>query len=213
MRDLILFLTIIATTQAISGGEDTVINLYKSQLSLRYKDTHFCGASLINENWAITAASCLDIYSTDLSVQGGTTNLQSDSGVKVNVEYFIIHPTYNRETQEDDIALLYLGKSIEITDDISPAMLPFEDISDVSVNANVALIGWGVTETDGDYSDVLQMGNVSAISRDDCQADFPNVSLYMFCGGISNQQNISACAGDFGGPAIVDDCLDRKSVV
>ncbi|XP_056640079.1 trypsin-like [Diorhabda sublineata] len=207
MMNLYIFLTIIASTQAISGGTDTDINLYKSQLSLRYKDIHFCGASLINQNWALTAASCLDVHSTDLSVQGGTTNFASNSGVKVNVESFIIHPNYHRQTHEDDIALLHFTTSIQLNDNLRPAMLPFEDISDVTVNAEVALIGWGAMEPDGSYSDVLQRGEVSAVSRSECFLDFPNITLYMFCAGISNLEHISACAGDFGGQAIVDNCL------
>lgn len=45
----------------IVGGEEVEnISEYPYQLSLRYFGRHRCGGSILNENWALTAAHCLD---------------------------------------------------------------------------------------------------------------------------------------------------------
>lgn len=46
----------------IVGGEPTTIEKYPYQASLRYQSTHRCGAVIISENYALTAAHCTDGY-------------------------------------------------------------------------------------------------------------------------------------------------------
>lgn len=47
----------------IIGGHDADIAEYPYQLSLCiYVSSHICGASLLNENFAVTAAHCTDGY-------------------------------------------------------------------------------------------------------------------------------------------------------
>ena len=43
----------------IIGGSTAIPNSWPWQLSLRVKNEHTCGASLINPRWAITAAHCV----------------------------------------------------------------------------------------------------------------------------------------------------------
>lgn len=44
----------------ITGGSVTVIEQYPYQASLHYLLTLVCGASIISENYAVTAAHCTD---------------------------------------------------------------------------------------------------------------------------------------------------------
>ena len=41
------------------GGSTATPNSWPWQLSLRYRNAHLCGASLISPGWAITAAHCV----------------------------------------------------------------------------------------------------------------------------------------------------------
>ena len=47
----------------IIDGKETGINQYPWVISMQIQGSHFCGASLIAENWVLTAAHCVDITS------------------------------------------------------------------------------------------------------------------------------------------------------
>lgn len=44
----------------IVGGEEARPNSWPWQVSLRYYGRHICGASLLNQNWVLSAAHCVD---------------------------------------------------------------------------------------------------------------------------------------------------------
>ena len=47
----------------IIDGTETAINEYPWIVSLQLANYHFCGGSLISENWVLTAAHCVDFPS------------------------------------------------------------------------------------------------------------------------------------------------------
>lgn len=44
----------------IIGGTNADIKDFPYQLSLRFKDKHGCGASIISSKWALTASHCME---------------------------------------------------------------------------------------------------------------------------------------------------------
>ncbi|XP_028131185.1 trypsin [Diabrotica virgifera virgifera] len=207
MRTFYFIFAFIGVAQAISSGHNTTIMRHQWQLSLRHKGEHFCGASLISKQWALTSASCLNQHTSDLSVRAGSANLTS-GGYIIDVDDFVIHPKYNKKTYNSDIALLKFAKEVEGSN-VSIALVPFHDTSDVSDHKGVAMTGWGALEQGENFTEVLQMGYPSSISRSSCQMAYPTkiISLNMFCAGVYDVQNITACDGDFGGPATFTNCL------
>ena len=72
---------------------------------------HKCGAALVNENWAITAAHCVEGIEPDqlLLVMGeydlGTTD-EPYEHIERSVQVIAMHPKFEPRTFEYDLALL-----------------------------------------------------------------------------------------------------------
>ena len=46
----------------IVGGKQTEIGEYPWMAALMYNSFHFCGGSLVNDRWVVTAAHCVKRY-------------------------------------------------------------------------------------------------------------------------------------------------------
>ncbi|XP_071137015.1 trypsin-4-like [Mytilus edulis] len=44
----------------IVGGEDTTISQHPHQVSLQRSNSHICGGAIVNADWIVTAAHCVD---------------------------------------------------------------------------------------------------------------------------------------------------------
>ncbi|XP_052074219.1 chymotrypsin B-like [Mytilus californianus] len=71
-------------TSKIVGGGNAAISEYPWQVSLQLRSSgswyHICGGSIINNNWVVTAAHCVDGSSTStLRIAAGMTQLSDTS--------------------------------------------------------------------------------------------------------------------------------------
>ncbi|XP_039301749.1 chymotrypsin-2 [Solenopsis invicta] len=86
------------------------------QVSLQNKNNsdHFCNGSILNENYIITAAHCVENkQAEDVRVVAGTINLNNSKSLH-NVEEIIIHENYDpNDSWINDIALLKVTPSFE----------------------------------------------------------------------------------------------------
>ena len=141
-----------AMTTKIFGGETAEPKTWGWVVSLRSSDNHFCGGSILNEWYIITAAHCMEERMHRLStvtVCAGTNHL-SACPQRRSIHSVINHPAYNRKTHENDIALIYVDNPFDITDtSITRICLPNATHSNEypSAGTNVVAVGWGETET------------------------------------------------------------------
>ncbi|OCT64594.1 hypothetical protein XELAEV_18045693mg [Xenopus laevis] len=138
------------TTNRIVGGQDTVRGEFPWQLSLRKLGIHNCGGSLIDSQWAISAAHCFarPIFLSDYKVDLGAYQLSVPSGIVVDVAAVYLHPTFRGAGGSGDIALIKLAKPVQFTDYIIPICIPTPNI-DFPNGVNSVVTGWGTISQQG----------------------------------------------------------------
>ncbi|KAJ8707130.1 hypothetical protein PYW08_011264 [Mythimna loreyi] len=209
----------------IVGGTKSGFGQWPWQISLRQYRTstylHKCGAALLNENWAITAAHCVEhVPPSELLVRLGEHDLaQRDEPygfVERRVQIVASHPHFDPATFEYDLALLRFYEPVTFQPNILPVCVPDNDEDFVGKTAYVT--GWGRLFDEGPLPSVLQEVKVPVINNSACEAMYqaagynehiPNIFI---CAGRS-KGGADSCEGDSGGPMVVRRERDDRFVL
>ncbi|XP_046406001.1 trypsin-1-like [Ischnura elegans] len=193
----------------IVGGYETTVNQYGWMCMLQHNKKFYCGGTLINSRYVLTAAHCVDGLSAQkitvrLLEHDHTTESEASTMV-VGVEKHIMHKNYKSSTFNNDIALLRLDREIPIEGLVRPACLPRKGLSYTGHKGIVS--GWGRIGETAPVSNYLQEVEVPIFSNKDCRTE----SLYganritdnMLCAGYHTGA-LDSCQGDSGGPLHVN---------
>jgi secreted trypsin-like serine protease len=206
----------------IVGGNPASLNEYPWQAAIVTSSVanpllgQFCGGSLIDSEWVLTAAHCMVAVGlltdpADIDVVVGILNLSSgptsgSTGQRIDVDKIIAFPDYNEAATDSDLALLHLatpatlGSSVNTIGIVGPG-----DSALFAPGVTATVTGWGATLEGGSGSDPLLEVGLPIISNATCNAPSSYngaITNNMLCAGFAAGGQDS-CQGDSGGPLIV----------
>ncbi|XP_036139108.1 serine proteinase stubble [Monomorium pharaonis] len=210
----------------IVGGDRSAFGKWPWQISLRQWRSqtylHKCGAALLNENWAITAAHCVEsVPPSDLLLRIGEHDLANEDEPygyqERRVQIVASHPQFDARTFEYDLALLrFYEPLLPFQPNVLPICLPDDDETYVGRTAYVT--GWGRLYDEGPLPSVLQEVAVPVINNTVCEAMYRNAGYIehiphiFICAGWRNG-GFDSCEGDSGGPMVIQRARDKRWVL
>nr|ANS56508.1 chymotrypsin-like serine protease 3 [Antheraea yamamai] len=162
-----------------------------------------CGASLINNIRALTAAHCWNDgrnQATELEVVLGSILLFS-GGERIRTSQVVMHGSWLPTLIRNDVAIIYFPSPVSFSSTISPIALPSgSQLNDNFAGSNAIASGFGLTRDGGSITtgQYLSHVEVNVITNLVCTLSFPLiVQSSNIC--ISGANGRSTCNGDSGG--------------
>ncbi|XP_064643840.1 chymotrypsin-like protease CTRL-1 [Lineus longissimus] len=191
-------------------------------LVLTYR-TVYCGASVINSRWILTAAHCVD-NARDArywTVRMATVKLSANVGEKIKdffgmvfsrddwrqpeigVQQIVKHESYDSARHWiNDIALFKLKKAIpDFGKVVKEVSLPASNWEFPAPGQQCFMMGWGCTEGGGSVADHARQVVLPIVNDTSCRYMWSVDTISRICaGGLHKQKGI--CPGDSGGPLV-----------
>ena len=189
---LLLMYLVETMTPRIIGGVEAPVYAFPFAIPLlqmiRDRVYHICGAVVLSDAWAITAAHCIvPDGSYSVAVWEHTLDVVDGPCSEVITVEPIMHPLFHYPTLSVDIALLRLA-----TRPKCHMPLPLIGMSRAGMRVHIA--GWGYGNNP---SASLSVADTTILDMTACNLAWGRMlSLTQFCAGFGND----TCIGDSGGP-------------
>ncbi|EAT41697.1 AAEL006692-PA [Aedes aegypti] len=163
-------------TTKIVNGMPTLVNEFPMMaglVSLSARNV-FCGATIISNRHALTAAHCLTgqkITNTALLVGDHdlSTGVDTPYSALIPISTFTIHTGYRPQTSANDIAMVRTRDQIVFNAGVGPVCLPWHWSTTTFDNYLVEAVGWGTMDFGAPASSVLRKVNLNVVNYETCR--------------------------------------------
>jgi secreted trypsin-like serine protease len=199
------------TDDEIVGGTATTIDRVPWQVAITTNaGFQFCGGSILNASWVVTAQHCVADLSSNMRVVAGVTRIsQSASGQIRAVNAVATNPGFIDPTVGRDIALVHLATPLDLSGPNARA-IPLVTAADAAAGATNAgvvatVTGWGTLSEGARTSpDVLQIVDVPIVSNAQASQLYgQTITADQLAAGFVGVGGKDSCQGDSGGPITV----------
>ncbi|CAK1543408.1 unnamed protein product [Leptosia nina] len=198
----------------IVGGMETSICMYPYNVAISRNGKHWCGGSIIDEQWVLTAGHCMEAaHDGDKKklqpfiVRAGSS-FHNRGGYQARVNKVFFPKDYSPGNADFDYSLLRLDRPMPIGRNIAVLNLPSKDYI-IKTDDILIVTGWGSTDESG-YGHIperLRFVPVPVMKIEECQKAYRfYITPRMICAGYATGGK-DACNHDSGGPAVRDGVL------
>lgn len=158
-----------------------------------------CGGTILNQNWILTAAHCVEDQSKSYAV---IPALSTGSTEVFKIQKSVIHQYYMKPFNSDDLALLKTERPIFRSAHVDYVKLPQRNLMLLGEKpcSHGSIMGWGGTEYGLPSANSLQCAYLPIMSSKECKPFRTFVRNSQLCTTTIN--GIDACQGDSGGPLL-----------
>lgn len=162
-----------------------------------------CGATILSDRWLLTAAHCVrDVQNVTVYFGWKHFKEQNKNDTRtIKAKDFHFHPHYDRDTINNDIALLKIRKRLDFSDNsLQPVQISNE--CKLKMDEIVYAVGYGADDVNGPLSKDLLWTPLAIFPAEQC-SHMHSILIgrhnYLCVGSWTKR---SICVGDSGGPLV-----------
>lgn len=185
----------------VGGTTVSSATTYPFIANLQESGSFICGGTILSTTKILTAAHCaVDGSASKFRFRVGSLTYNS-GGILASVVSVAVHPKYDANTVDYDVAVMTLSTPLTFSSTIAAATL-IGSGAEPTASESTTVIGWGTTSEGGSVSTKLRQVSVPVVALSTCKSDYSGdgtVTARMFCAAATGKDS---CNGDSGGPII-----------